>query len=221
MRKFSVTLLKGLWVGAFIVMLVIVACLSFGCDSLRMAPTEQQKKLAFQGAATAREVEVAGTDAHSPAATQLVDATAVALSYTGIPKNPVIEDYPTTLAAAGQDAARRPTADEIWSEADGWIDIGIALAGIFGGGAGIAATQFLVKARQKSRALREVVAGNEKLKEWLRVRGKDAELNAFYDMQNAYQNGRTEAIVAAERTRVKPERAPVPAIVAAPGPSMN
>ena len=202
MRKFTVQVLKGLWVGAVITMLIVVACLAFcGCDNLRIAPTEPQKQVAYQAAATARIVEAAGTDAHSPAATQLADATAVSLAYTGLPASPVITDYPTTLAAAGQDAARRPTPDEIWSEADGWIDLGIALAGIFGGGAGIAATQFLVKARQKSRALREVVAGNERLKEWLRVRGKDAELNAFYDSQNVYQNGKTEAIVAAERTR--------------------
>jgi hypothetical protein len=145
----------------------------------------------------------------------------VALSYTGIPENPTIENYPTTLAVAGRDAARRPTPDEIWSGIDGWVDLGIAVLGIFGGGAGIAATQLLVKARQKSRALRQVVSGNERLKEWLRARGKDAELNAFYDMQNAYQNGRTEALVAAERTRVKPERAPVMPIRKPPAPSMN
>ncbi len=209
MRKFTVNLLKGLWVGAFIVMLIAVACLSlYGCGGVRMAPGEAQKQIAYQAVVTAREVEIAGTDAHSPAATQLVDATEVSLSYTGLPANPVITDYPTTLARGASDAARRPTADEIWGEADGWIDFGIAVLGIFGGGAGIAATQFLVKARQKSRALREVVAGNEKLKEWLRARGKDGELNAFYDMQNAYQKGKTEEIVAAERGRAKTPHVP-------------
>ena len=204
MRKFTVQTLKALWVGAFIVMLLIVACLSLcGCDNLRITPTEPQKQIAYQAVVTAREVEAVGTDAHSPAAQQLADATAVSLAYTGLPADPVIVDYPTTLASAGQNAARRPTPDEIWSEADGWIDLGIAIAGLFGGGAGIAATQFLVKARQKSRALREVVAGNEKLKDWLRVNGKAVELDAFYDLQNISQNGKTEAIVAAERARAK------------------
>ncbi len=217
-RGWGLTLL--FFIGYSLIIFAVVILVS-SCDSIRMAPSEAQKKIAFQGAATARAVENAGTDAGSPAATHLVDATAVALSYTGIPKNPSIQNYATTLAAAGQDAARRPTADEIWSAGDSWIDFGIALLGIFGGTAGIAATQFLVKARQKSRALREVVGANEKLKQWLRERGKDAELNAFYDMQNAYQDGRTEAIVAAERARVKPMRAPPMPPVKPPKPSMN
>ncbi len=203
MRKSTVRILTVLWFVAYIIMLIVVACLSFGCDNLRMAPTEPQKQIAYQAVVTARAVESAGTDAYSPAATQLVDATAVSLAYTGVPATPTITDYPTTLAEADHDAARRPTADEIWSEADGWIDFGIALAGIFGGGAGIAATQFLVKARQKSRALREVISGNEKLKEYLREIGKTDELNAFYDFQNEKQSGKTEVIVADERSRLK------------------
>lgn len=205
MRRSTVSILKGLWVGAYLIMLILVVAIMFcGCENLRMAPTEPQKQIAYQAVVTAREVEVAGTDAHSPAAQQLADATEVSLAYTGLPADPVITDYPTTLTEAGHDAARRPTPDEIWSEADGWIDLGIAVLGIFGGGAGIAVTQFLVKARQKSRALREVVAGNERLKEWLRMNGSEGELNAFYDLQNAFQKGKTEEIVAAERARLKP-----------------
>ena len=222
MRKFTVQILKGLWVGAVIVMLIVAAAISFcGCSELRKAPTEPQKQIAYQAVVTARNVEAAGTDPRSPAATQLVDATAVSLAYTGLPDNPTIQHYPTTLAAAGQDAARRPTPDEIWSGADGWIDLGIAVLGIFGGGAGIAATQFLVKTRQKSKALREVVAGNERLKDWLRVNGSDAELNMFYDLQNVSQNGKTEAIVAAERARAKRPVVPVMASTVTPSTTAN
>ena len=199
-RGWLLTLLFFACVGALATAAVLLIS---GCDSLRLAPSEPQKKLAFQATITARDVESAGTDAHSPAARQLVDATEVALSYMGVPATPQIEDYPTTVAQAASDAVRRPTADEVWSEADGWIDLGIALAGLFGGAGGIAATQLLVKARQKSRALREVVAGNEKLKEWLRAEGKTLELDTFYDFQNEKQSGRTEVLVTDVRSELK------------------
>ncbi len=223
MRKYLVTLLKGLWVGAFIIMLIAVACLAFfGCDNLRMAPTEPQKQIAYQAVVTARAVENEGTDAYSPAAQQLVDATEVSLAYTGVPATPTITDYPTTVAQAGQDAARRPTADEVWSAADGWIDFGIALLGIFGGTAGIAATQFLVKARQKSRALREIIVANEKLKNWYRKVGNTEDLDTFYDFQNAEQTGKTEEIVAAERARLKASGLPsIPPDQIPPMPPVN
>ncbi len=218
-REWGLTLLLF---ACFIAIVVGGMVLIGGCDSLRMAPTEPQKQIAYQAVITARAVKNEGTDPDSPAATQLVDATQVSLAYTGVPATPTITDYPTTLAQAGQDAARRPTADEVWIAADGWIDLAIAIAGLFGGTAGIAATHFLVKASQKSRALREVVSGNEKLKEWLRLRGKTLELDTFYDMQNAEQNGRTEEIVAAERARLKPPPVPnMPSNVKPPAPSMN
>lgn len=142
---------------------------SSGCQqSLRLAPNEPQKKVAFQAHMTARDIEAKGTDAHSPAAKQQVQATQVALAYTGLPKNPVIEDYPTTIAHAQINASQRPTTEQAFEAVEGGLSLVAELAVLFGvGGAGFGGKKvmdWLKLAREKNKALREIVEGNELFK---------------------------------------------------------
>lgn len=52
----------------------------------------------------------------------------------------------------------------MWDAADGVMELGMAVAGLFGGVYGVRAVRFLRQAREQSRALREIVAGNELFK---------------------------------------------------------
>ncbi|MHC4397873.1 MAG: hypothetical protein ACYS1A_19690, partial [Planctomycetota bacterium] len=103
-----------------------------GCEALRFAPNQAQKKIALQGHLTARKIEAQGTGAHSPAAAQQVQATQAALTYIGMPKDPVITDYDTTVAAAQADAARRPDANDVFAAVEGGLSIAEQLAALFG-----------------------------------------------------------------------------------------
>ncbi len=160
-RGWLLTLLFFIGYAAILVAVVIL----IGCDGLRLAASEAQKKIAFQGAATARAVEAEGTEPFSAAATQLVDATAVSLSYVGLPVNPEIRNYATTVAKAGQDAARRPDLVDVIASADGYFGLVGDLAILFGlGGVGFGGKKLLdwiALARRKAKALQEIIDGNE------------------------------------------------------------
>ncbi len=65
-------------------------------------------------------------------------------------------------AAAIMRSSERP---DVWDAADGLLEIGIAVAGVIGGAYGLRATRFLKRTREKSKALREIIEGNELLKQ--------------------------------------------------------
>ena len=64
--------------------------------------------------------------------------------------------------AAKQDSMRKP---DVWMLADGAMELGIALAGLVGGVYGLRIAGYLKDAREKFKALKEVVAGNELFKQ--------------------------------------------------------
>ncbi len=184
-----------------IIVLSIVICLVFvsGCESLRKAPTEPQKQIAFQAVLTARDVEAEGTSPGSPAAELLADATQTALTYTGVPANPKITDYPTTLAAAQSDAAARPTVDEVFESVEGGLSLFAELAILFGvGGAGFGGKKLLewiALARAKNTALKEIIEGNEILKRKLRLSTTAGADTLFGESQNITQSPKTKVLV--------------------------
>ncbi len=51
-----------------------------------------------------------------------------------------------------------------WDFANGFLELAIAAAGIFGGAYGIKLAVFLKQARDKSKALHEIISGNELFK---------------------------------------------------------
>jgi len=58
-------------------------------------------------------------------------------------------------------ANQRPN---VWDMADGAVELGIAMAALFGGVYGVRIARFLKEARAKSKALREIIQGNEVFK---------------------------------------------------------
>lgn len=146
-----------------VTVLLLVGVLLGGCEALRFAPKESQKQTAELTHSLARKVNTEGTAPASPASQQLVTGTMAALAYTGRPATPPDPDQFDTIAAqANQDALERP---DPWEVADSVIELGIGISALLGGVYGTRAVRFLQQARMKSKALQEIVKGNELLKE--------------------------------------------------------
>ena len=178
-----------------LIVFVVLAFLMFGIvgceESLRFAPSESIKQTAELTNQMARKINTEGTEAQSPASRKLVKGTQVALSYIGRPKEvPEPEHFETVSDQAQQDAEKRPDA---WQMADSAIDLGIGVCALLGGVYGTRAVKFLKVARTKSKALQEIVKGNELFKETANEQTKQA----FAIAQNKKQktNG-TKQIVA-------------------------
>ena len=146
-----------------------------GCDSLRLAPSEEQKQNAWlHNRTTAVAAETARAEQTSPelqALTRLSELQSRSFtSYCGLPKEyPQAETAEQILAesnwqiasAALAQSAERP---DPWQVADSALDIGIGLCALFGGVLGTRALRFLQDARAKSQALKEIIQGNELFK---------------------------------------------------------
>ena len=134
-----------------------------GCEEpLRFAPSQAQKQAALLTADIAKAVEQKGTEPASPASKKLVQGTRAMAIYMGTPKMPADPDeFDTVVSQAEQEAFERP---DPWKVADHLLELGIGVAAIVGGGTGTVVVNKLKKLRQKSKALEEVVKGNELLK---------------------------------------------------------
>jgi len=151
---------------------LVLMCLTAGCDTLRLAPSEQQKQNAWlhnRTAAVAAEAAKAEQSSQElQALTQLSELQSRAFtSYCGLP-----QEYPpaeTTEQILGEsnwqlantavtESAQRP---DPWQVADSVLEFGIGIAALFGGVCGTRAVRFLKDARTKSQALKEIVEGNE------------------------------------------------------------
>jgi len=146
-----------------------------GCDSLRLAPSEQQKQNAWLHNRTAAvAAQTAKAEQGSPelqALTQLSELQSRAFtSYCGLPQEyPPAETTEQILGesnwqlanAAVTESAQRP---DPWQVADSVLDFGIGLGALLGGVCGTRVVRFLRDARAKSQALQEIVEGNELFK---------------------------------------------------------
>jgi hypothetical protein len=155
--------------------LFISVLLAGGCDSLRLAPSEQQKQNAWlHNRTTALAAETARAERSSPellALTKLSELQSRSFSsYYGLPKEyPQAETAEEVLAqsnwqladAALMESAERP---DPWQVADSMLELGIGICALLGGVYGTRAVGFLREARAKSQALQEIVAGNESFK---------------------------------------------------------
>jgi len=162
-----------------------VAILLSGCG-LRYAATEAQKQNAWVHAKVCSAAAYTATD--EGASGQLCGLTSLAAEQSeafvldyGLPEQmhgqaelergtrlsddeveALLADGSAIAEAARVDSMERP---DVWSVADGAMDLGIALAGLLGGVYGVRAAGFLQQARDKARALKEIVAGNELFKQ--------------------------------------------------------
>ena len=146
-----------------------------GCDSLRFAPSEQQKQNAWLHNRTAivaaEAARAEDTSEKLQALTGLSELQSQAFtSYFGLPKEfPPARSAEEILAesnwqlahTAVQQSGDRPDA---WQVADSAIELGIGICALLGGVYGTRAVGFLKDARTKSKALQEIIAGNELFK---------------------------------------------------------
>ncbi len=180
-------------------------CLCTGCDSLRFAPSQEQKQIAFDAYVTSCHIAKEGTSPSSPEAIRLVADTRTNLSYIGPPvnsyglKGPEIEDYTATLAKAGRDALARPDANDIFAAAGQGLSLAAQLAILFGfGGSAVGGKKILdwiALARNKSKALEEIVQGSELFMDKASD-GEQMAFKAFKDAQNTKQSTATKKLVA-------------------------
>lgn len=160
---------------ATIVTLVLMCLIPAGCDSLRFAPSEAQKqnawlhnRTALVAAETARAEDASQT---LQALIRLSEVQSRAFSaYCGLPKEfPAAETADDILAESNwqlaetalQAGAERPDA---WQVADSMLELGIGICALLGGVYGTRAVRFLSDAKSKSKALQEIIAGNELFK---------------------------------------------------------
>lgn len=181
--------MKKLMLWAILALGVLVS--AGGCEeALRFAPSESIKQTAELTNQMARKINTEGIEAQSPASKQMVKGTQVALSYIGRPKEiPEPEQFDIISDQAQQDAEKRPDA---WQMADSAIELGIGVCALLGGVYGTRAVKFLKDARTKSKALQEIVDGNELFKK----SSEQGTASAFANSHNNAQSIETKKIVA-------------------------
>ncbi len=156
--------------------LVVGALVCVGCQSLRFAPSEKQKQNAWlhnrTTVATAETARDEDTSEKLKALTELSELQSRSfVSYNGLPKEfPQAETAEDILAqsnwqlarSALDESAERPDA---WQVADSAFELGIGICALLGGVYGTKAVKFLNDARTKSKALKEIIEGNELFKQ--------------------------------------------------------
>ncbi len=184
-----------------LMILTLLCCLSAGCDSLRFAPSEAQKQNAWlHNRTTTITADTARLDNASEklqALTQLSEIQSRAFSsHYGLPKEfPQAETAEDVLIESNWQLARtalqqgdeRPDA---WEVADSMLELGIGICALLGGVYGTRAVGFLRQARTKSKALQEIIAGNELYK-----KHNESSASAFKQAQSN-QSPQTRQIVA-------------------------
>ncbi len=158
-----------------LITITLLSCMLVGCDSLRYAPTEAQKQNAWLHNRTtmiaADTSKTENTSEQLQALTQLSELQSRAFcSYFGLPKEfPRSESSQEVLAESNFQLARtalqqggeRPDA---WEVADSMLELGIGICALLGGVYGSRAIGFLRQTKTKSKALKEIVTGNELFK---------------------------------------------------------
>ncbi|MGD0596478.1 MAG: hypothetical protein ABSA64_03020 [Sedimentisphaerales bacterium] len=143
-----------------------------GCEGIRFGPSETQKQNAWVHNRTAA---IASQTAQSEQSseklqelTKLSETQSQAfVAYCGLPQElskadtaeDVLSESNKQLAATAiKESSQRPNA---WDIADSTLELGIAIAGLFGGAGAIRVMSFLQQAKAKSNALKEIVLANE------------------------------------------------------------
>lgn len=146
-----------------------------GCESLRFAPSENQKKNAYLHERTtmfaAQQAKDESASAQLQALTELSHLQSGSYTaYFGLPAElPQVYSAQDVLAQSNYEIANASLAESAqrpdpWDTADALLDLGIGLSAILGGVYGTKAVKFLQDARAKSQALKEVVQNNELFK---------------------------------------------------------
>lgn len=155
--------------------LILISILLAGCETLRFAPNQAQKQNTWlhnrTAIITAQTACAENTSQKLQALTNLSELQSRAfVSYYGLPEElPAAETDEDILNQSSFNLARTVLADsadrpDTWQIADSALELGIGLCALFGGVYGTATVRFLKQARAKSKALREIIMGNELFK---------------------------------------------------------
>ncbi len=180
---------------------ILLCFLLAGCDSLRFAPTETQKQNAWLHNRTAAITSEAARSENASeglqALTKLSELQSRAfVSYYGLPKEfPQAETAEDVLAQSTQQLAWTALAEsaerpDTWQVADSILELSIGVCALFGGVYGTRAVRFLRDAQTKSKALKEIIEGNELFK-----KQNESSVAAFKQAQQN-QSPETRQIVA-------------------------
>jgi hypothetical protein len=187
------------------VILTLWCLLLVGCDSLRFAPSEAQKQNAWlhNRTATIAANTARGEDASEKlqALTGLTELQSRAFSsYYGLPREfPQASTAEDILAQASWQLGRAALAEsadrpDAWQLADSVFELAIGISALLGGVYGARAARFLREARAKSKALKEIIEGNELFK-----KHDDTYASAF-KQAHRNQSPQTRQIVAQMKT---------------------
>ena len=154
---------------------VLIALATSGCDSLRLAPSEEQKQNAWlHNRTTAAAAETARSEQASAELQSLTKLSELQsrsfTSYCGLPEEyPQAETADEILAQSNWTLAETALGESVerpdpWEVADSVMEIGIGISALLGGVYGTRAVSFFKETRAKSQALKEIVAGNEQFK---------------------------------------------------------
>ena len=181
---------------------ILIICTVFfaGCSNIRFAPGEAQKQNAWlHNRTTQIASEVAGAEHTSEHLQQLTSLSSLQskafLSYYGLPEqipqadsiDDILSQSSWTIAnSALSQASNQPDS---WDIADNILELGIAVAGLFGGVYGIKIAAFLKQTRVKSDALREIINNNELLKK------QNDEVGTAFKSAHQNQSPQTRKIV--------------------------
>jgi len=180
-------------------------CLLAGCQGLRFAPSEAQKQNAWlhnrTAAAAAQMAQSEEASQKLQGLTELSHLQSGAITaHFGTPEEipqaftaeEILERSNWELAEATKvEGTERPDAFRI---ADNVLELAIGISALLGGVYGTRAVRFLKEAKNKSRALEEIIAGNELFK-----KEHKAHAPAFKEAQKN-QSPATKQIVAQMKT---------------------
>jgi uncharacterized protein YceK len=184
-----------------------VVLMAGGCGQIRFAPNETQKQNAWvhnqTAAIAAQESQAEQTSEELQELTKLSEMQSRAfVAYCGLPDEfPRADTAEEVLSESNRQLAttaitqsgQRP---DVWGVADSAFELGIAIAGLFGGVYATRIGKFLQDAKAKSNALKEIVLANEIFK-----KTNPDSADAFKDAQRN-QSPLTKQIVSEVKSNV-------------------
>ena len=188
-----------------VVFTVLICSFLVGCESLRFAPNETQKQNAWLHN---RTTMIASQQARSETSSAKLQAlcnlgekqSRAFVGLCGLPKKfPQADTAEDILSESNFELAEAATAESLerpntWELADSMLELAIGISALAGGVYSTKVARFLKDARAKSKALKEIVEGNELFKYTSEEYAK-----AF---KNAHKNQspQTRQVVAATKT---------------------
>ncbi|MHC4113997.1 MAG: hypothetical protein ACYSSL_01550 [Planctomycetota bacterium] len=181
---------------------LIVSCLLLtGCETVRFTPGEAQKQNAWlhnrTTMAAAEKARTEKTSEQLQALTGLSEVQSRAFtSYYGLPKQfPQAETVEDILSQSNSQLAKTALSEsadrpDVWQLADSGLELAIGVTALLGGVYSTRAVRFLQQAKGKSKALQEIIKGNELFKK----EHKD-QVDAFKQAHNS-QSLQTRRLVA-------------------------